>query len=112
MPIPAASEAVVSPFQQSICDSERLFSAEHELAGHTLTKAWGMCSSPMGDLVASGVSFHPGDMVEYTISAVSRTHIGIQPFREGDATAFSLPANGGLCPVEGCLSYIHSGTVC
>ncbi|OJD37099.1 short-chain dehydrogenase reductase sdr [Diplodia corticola] len=99
LPIPPTTESRTPPFQQSIRDSEKLFSAENELAGHTHTKAWAMCSSPMGDLVASGVSFHPGDMVEYTIAATSRTHIGIQPF-EDTAGAFILPASGGLCPVE------------
>ncbi|KAL0254995.1 hypothetical protein SLS55_009519 [Diplodia seriata] len=99
LPIPTATESQAPPFQQSIRDSEKLFSAENELAGHNHTKAWAMCSSPMGDLVASGVSFHPGDMVEYTIAATSRTHIGVQPFHD-TAGAFILPASGGLCPVE------------
>ncbi|KAH7058765.1 transcription factor IIIC subunit delta N-term-domain-containing protein [Macrophomina phaseolina] len=99
MPIEPIEEPQTPLFQQSIRESEQLFSAENELAGHTLTKAWAMCSSPLGDLVASGVSFHPGDMVEYTIAATSRTHIGIQPFRDTSG-AFTLPASGGLCPVE------------
>ncbi|KAL1646365.1 hypothetical protein SLS58_003325 [Diplodia intermedia] len=91
LPIPPTTESQAPPFQQSIRDSEKLFSAENELAGHTHTKAWAMCSSPMGDLVASGVSFHPGDMVEYTIAATSRTHIGVQPFHDtADLSAETL----------------------
>lgn len=105
MPIEQENESRAPLFQQSIRESEKLFSAENELAGHTLTKAWAMCSSPLGDLVASGVSFHPGDMVEYTIAATSRTHIGIQPFRDTSG-AFLLPSSGGLCQVEGLL--LHS----
>lgn len=105
MPIERENESRAPLFQQSIRESEKLFSAENELSGHTLTKAWAMCSSPLGDLVASGVSFHPGDMVEYTIAATSRTHIGIQPFRDTSG-AFLLPSSGGLCQVEGLL--LHS----
>lgn len=111
LPVPPATESRTPPFQQSIRDSEKLFSAENELAGHTHTKAWAMCSSPMGDLVASGVSFHPGDMVEYTIAATSRTHIGIQPFHD-TAGAFRLPASGGMCPIEGFLIHPCSVSAC
>ena len=100
IPIKDDHQSNPSPFLRSLAESKALFGAENELGDAVLTKAWGLCPSPMGDLVASAVSFHPSDMVEYTISAASRTEIGIHPFRDNQG-AFSMPKHAGVCPIDG-----------
>ncbi|KAK8178767.1 transcription factor IIIC subunit delta N-term-domain-containing protein [Phyllosticta citribraziliensis] len=99
VPIKDNTKRKPSPFQRSIVESRNLFGAENELGDAVLTKTWGLCASPMGELVASAVCFHPSDMVEYTISAASRTEIGIHPFRDNRG-AFSMPENAGMCPID------------
>ncbi|KAK8236581.1 transcription factor IIIC subunit delta N-term-domain-containing protein [Phyllosticta capitalensis] len=99
IPIKDDHQSNPSPFLRSLAESKALFGAENELGDAVLTKAWGLCPSPMGDLVASAVSFHPSDMVEYTISAASRTEIGIHPFRDNQG-AFSMPKHAGVCPID------------
>ncbi|KAF2147533.1 uncharacterized protein K452DRAFT_217535 [Aplosporella prunicola CBS 121167] len=76
-------------WQNSIRESETVFSAENELGGHVLPKTWGLTSSPMGDLIASAHTLHPGDMVDYTIAAASRTNVGIHQVE--DNPEFILP---------------------
>ncbi|KAK7621240.1 transcription factor IIIC subunit delta N-term-domain-containing protein [Phyllosticta citricarpa] len=95
IPVKSNRKRKPSPFQKSIVESRNLFSAENELGDAVLTKTWGLCASPMGELVASAVCFHPSDMVEYTISAASRTEIGIHSFRDNRG-AFSMPDNAGI----------------
>jgi hypothetical protein len=40
-----------------------------------VARAYGLCTSPFGDLVAVNVSFHPSDGVEYTTNSDELSHL-------------------------------------
>ncbi|OCK79605.1 hypothetical protein K432DRAFT_329816 [Lepidopterella palustris CBS 459.81] len=65
LPLGRYSALATPSWQAQILESQALFSARHDLAGNAFTKTWGLASSPLGDLVATCISLHPSDMVEY-----------------------------------------------
>ncbi|KAL8961853.1 MAG: hypothetical protein Q9193_001653 [Seirophora villosa] len=65
------------PFRTALYDQasafQNDFDQQHDLGGLCYTKTWGLAS--WGPYVASCVSYHPGDMVEYTLTSGERCHI-------------------------------------
>ncbi|KAL8671704.1 MAG: hypothetical protein Q9168_003804 [Polycauliona sp. 1 TL-2023] len=49
------------------------FDRHHDLGGLSITKTWGLAS--WGPYVASCITMHPGDMIEYTLVSEHRCHI-------------------------------------
>lgn len=66
------------------------FDQQHDLGGLSYTKTWGLAS--WGPYVASCVSYHPRDMVEYTLASGERCHI----FFSLEDTADIIPDNFGF----------------
>lgn len=88
------------PWQSQMHESQALFSAEYELGGNAIAKAWGMAYSPLGDLVATCTTLHPADRVAYLIPAEHRSLLAINRLGGSDGS-FSLPKDGGLSRIEG-----------
>lgn len=65
------------PFRTALYDQasafQNDFDQQHDLGGLCYTKTWGLAS--WGPYAASGVTYHPGDMVEYTLTSGERSHI-------------------------------------
>ncbi|KAL8942935.1 MAG: hypothetical protein Q9211_001185 [Gyalolechia sp. 1 TL-2023] len=61
----------ISDYQLRMLQKE--FDQHHDLGGVSIAKTWGLAS--WGPYVASCISFHPGDMVEYTLISAERCHI-------------------------------------
>lgn len=69
LPFTATSALGSTNWQHDLLRGQRRFSDEWNLAGNVTTRAYGLCTSPFGDLVAVNVSFHPSDGVEYTTNS-------------------------------------------
>ena len=89
-----------SPWQKQLNDYLSKFDLRYDLGGLTFAKVWGLAT--LGDYTAVCATFHPGDMVEYTITSVETATIvfGLQELDESGSTHRShLPwAVGGLHP--------------
>lgn len=62
-----------SPWQKQLTDCLSKFDLLYDLGGLAFAKAWGLAT--LGDYTAVCVTFHPGDMVEYTINSAERATI-------------------------------------
>jgi hypothetical protein len=69
VPFTAHSALGSTNWQHDLLRGQRRFSDEWNLAGNIMARAYGLCTSPFGDLVAVNVSFHPSDGVEYTTNS-------------------------------------------
>ena len=69
LPFTAHSALGSTNWQHDLLRGQRRFSDEWNLAGNIVARAYGLCTSPLGDLVAVNVSFHPSDGVEYTTNS-------------------------------------------
>jgi hypothetical protein len=69
LPFTAHSGLGSTNWQHDLLRGQRRFSDEWNLAGNMMSRAYGLCTSPFGDLVAVNVSFHPSDGVEYTTNS-------------------------------------------
>lgn len=69
LPFTANSAVGSSTWQHDLLRGQRRFSDEYNLAGNVMARAYGLCTSPFGDMVAVNASFHPSDGVEYTTSS-------------------------------------------
>ena len=90
----STTEISASPsWQRQLRETADTFNDVHSLGGDVSLKAWGLASSPLGDLIAVASSCHPSNMVEYTIFADQRT---ILSFSEStrDGIHFILPPDG------------------
>ena len=71
------TEQFSGPFRTTLSDHisalQKDFDRHHDLGGLSFAKTWGLAS--WGPYVASCVSFHPGDMVEYTMTSSERCHL-------------------------------------
>lgn len=74
------------------------FSANYNLEGNVTLKTWGITQRPQGGWIATCISLHPRDMVEYVtegrkVSVVTFCHVDSTPpdstTSEGDAPAFN-----------------------
>lgn len=87
-------------WQGHILESQALYSAQHELAGHVLVKQWGLATLPLGDLIASCITLHPSDMLQYETPAEYQSFIAIDRIA-GSHNSFWLPQDGGTSPLAG-----------
>lgn len=82
------------PFRSALHDqasaSQTIFDRQNDLGGLSFTKTWGLAS--WGAYVASCVTYHPGDMVEYNITSGERCQV---LFTLADATGV-LPDTAGF----------------
>ncbi|KAL8718924.1 MAG: hypothetical protein Q9225_004006 [Loekoesia sp. 1 TL-2023] len=62
-----------TPLTGQISTLQKDFDRHYDLGGLSFAKTWGLAS--WGLYVASCVTFHPGDMVEYTLTSGERCHI-------------------------------------
>ncbi|KZF25041.1 hypothetical protein L228DRAFT_258517 [Xylona heveae TC161] len=62
-----------SPWQRRIADCRAKFDTRHDLGGLSVVKVWGLSSSPGEDSIATLLSTHPGDMVEYEIASLEKS---------------------------------------
>ncbi|KAI4722432.1 hypothetical protein E4T48_01239 [Aureobasidium sp. EXF-10727] len=69
LPFTPSSGLGSTNWQHDLLRGQRRFSDELNLAGNVMARAYGLCTSPFGDLVAVNVSFHPSDGVEYTTNS-------------------------------------------
>ncbi|KAL9006740.1 MAG: hypothetical protein Q9188_000518 [Gyalolechia gomerana] len=67
------SGPIQSPLNYQVQMLQKDFDRHHDLGGLSIAKTWGLAS--WGPYVASCISFHPGDMVEYTLTSGERCHI-------------------------------------
>ncbi|KAL9577419.1 MAG: hypothetical protein Q9212_006375 [Teloschistes hypoglaucus] len=76
---------ITEPVRSALYDQtlvlQRDFDQHHDLGGLAFSKTWGLAS--WGSCVAACITFHPGDMVEYTMPSAERCHI---VFMKEDAT--------------------------
>jgi hypothetical protein len=75
LPFTAESALGSTNWQHDLLRGQRRFSDEWNLAGNIVARAYGLCTSPFGDLVAVNVSFHPSDGVEYTTNSDELSHL-------------------------------------
>jgi Transcription factor IIIC subunit delta N-term len=109
--------AYIPKWRKRISERKENYNQELELAGNIKTKVWGMDSSPIGDMLATAVSYHPSDMPEYQIAADRECFIDLHPLLKGADTKFVLPKLGGLrspkgrfcCPVSTALYLLTIG---
>ena len=62
-----------SPWQKQIADCLSKYDLRYDLGGLAIAKVWGLAT--LGDYTAVCVTFHPGDMVEYTITSIERATV-------------------------------------
>lgn len=62
-----------SPWQTQLTDCLSRYDLKYDLGGLAFAKVWGLVT--LGDYTAVCVTFHPGDMVEYTITSLERATI-------------------------------------
>lgn len=62
-----------SPWQKQLADSLSKYDLRYDLGGLAFAKVWGLAT--LGDYTAVCVTFHPGDMVEYTITSLERATV-------------------------------------
>ncbi|KAL9599435.1 MAG: hypothetical protein Q9219_003872 [cf. Caloplaca sp. 3 TL-2023] len=62
-----------SPLTSQIQSLHEDFDRNHNLNTSSIAKTWGLAS--WGPYMASCVSYHPGDMIEYTLTSGERCHI-------------------------------------
>ncbi|KAL8944884.1 MAG: hypothetical protein Q9216_000174 [Gyalolechia sp. 2 TL-2023] len=72
-PLDHFSSPIQSPLSYQVQMLQKDFDQHHDLGGLSIAKTWGLAS--WGPYVASCISFHPGDMVEYTMTSGERCHI-------------------------------------
>lgn len=81
------------PFRSVLYDQasalQMNFDRQHDLGGLSFAKTWGLAS--WGAYVASCVSYHPGDMVEYNITSGERCQV---LFALADATGVVSDSDG------------------
>ncbi|OCL10748.1 hypothetical protein AOQ84DRAFT_288628 [Glonium stellatum] len=79
------SSAIPSPsWQAQILEGQALFSAAHDLGGNAVAKTWGLASSPLGDLIATCVSLHPSDMIEYSTANEQKSNVALSSLSDTD----------------------------
>lgn len=76
-----------TPLVGQISTLQKNFDRHYDLGGLSFAKTWGLAS--WGPYVASCVTFHPGDMVEYTLTSGERCHI-----------IFDMIDTGGTAPED------------
>lgn len=83
------------PWLKQLTDSLSQYDLRYDLGGLAIAKVWGLAT--LGDYTAVCVTFHPGDMVEYTITSLERATIifGHQELPENQLSRIShLPWAG------------------
>ncbi|KAG9554194.1 hypothetical protein KCU71_g11926, partial [Aureobasidium melanogenum] len=109
LPFTAASALGSTNWQHDLLRGQRRFSDEWNLAGNVMTRAYGLCTSPFGDLVAVNVSFHPSDGVEYTTNSDEVSYLIAS--QSNDDLQFALagsPSNAYELTAEALLSSLQS----
>ncbi|KAI9661269.1 MAG: hypothetical protein M1821_009596 [Bathelium mastoideum] len=74
----------VLPWQRHILQHQALFNANYELSGKTSVKNWGINSSANGESIATCVTLHPSDQINYAIAASQYCHITVTPAGDRD----------------------------
>lgn len=99
--VPPTSESILqrSTWQSDIHEQKDAFDVQSDLNGSAVVKTWGIAKSPVGDLVASCITFHPSDQLEYTIAADNRFTVAVTRFSDNDRLAVNVPQT--LLSVEG-----------
>lgn len=94
--LPLAGEAPlpVALWQHQLSKAQTQFSHDFELQSNTMTRTYGICSSPLGDSFAVSSTFHPSDGVEYIVHSDHVSTLGITPVRE-DVNDDMLPFDSG-----------------
>ncbi len=67
------SQLGLSPWQKQLTDCLSKYDLRYDLGGLAIAKVWGLAT--LGEYTAVCVTFHPGDMVEYTITSLERAMI-------------------------------------
>ncbi|KAH0014969.1 hypothetical protein KCU78_g8420, partial [Aureobasidium melanogenum] len=109
LPFTATSALGSTNWQHDLLRGQRRFSDEWNLAGNVTTRAYGLCTSPFGDLVAVNVSFHPSDGVEYTTNSDEVSYLITS--QSNDDLQFALagsPHNAYELTAEALLSSLQS----
>jgi hypothetical protein len=90
------NSAVPSPsWQAQILESQALFSAAHDLGENAIAKTWGLASSPLGDLIATCVSLHPSDMIEYSTGNEQKSNVTLSSLSD-TTEKFTLPRGSAV----------------
>lgn len=90
------NSAVPSPsWQAQILESQALFSAAHDLGENAIAKTWGLASSPLGDLIATCVSLHPSDMIEYSTANEQKSNVTLSSLSD-TTEKFTLPRGSAV----------------
>ncbi|KAF2115274.1 transcription factor IIIC subunit delta N-term-domain-containing protein [Lophiotrema nucula] len=77
-------------WHENIFRKQAHFSSQNELEGNAIAKVWGLCASPLDDLIASVHTVHPTDMIEYGPPADRRALITIS-YMDGNGTELVFP---------------------
>ncbi|THY18183.1 hypothetical protein D6D00_08212 [Aureobasidium pullulans] len=112
LPFTANSAVGSSTWQHDLLRGQRRFSDEYNLAGNVMARAYGLCTSPFGDMVAVNASFHPSDGVEYTTSSDEVSYLITSQCN--DDLQFALagsPSNPHELTAEALLSSLQSLSV-
>lgn len=77
LPLDEKESGVASPWQRDIKGEQALFSASEDLVGFVSARTYGISISPLADFVASCVSFHPSDGLEYAIKRAQWSYLNV-----------------------------------
>lgn len=89
LPFTANSFVGSSPWQHDLILGQTRFSDEFRLGGNATTRTYGLCTSPLGDVVAVNVSYHPSDSVEYTTNSDELSYLITSQINEDIHSALS-----------------------
>ncbi|KAI4729435.1 hypothetical protein E4T49_02905 [Aureobasidium sp. EXF-10728] len=109
LPFTPSSGLGSTNWQHDLLRGQRRFSDELNLAGNVIARAYGLCTSPFGDLVAVNVSFHPSDGLEYTTNSDEVSYLITSQCN--DDLQFALagsPSNAYELTAEALLSSLQS----
>ena len=99
LPLPIVTDSISPnlPWQTHILQQQALFSANNELDGNVFTKNWDIVASPYGQLIATCISLHPSNQVQYTMAPDQFCQVAITAAR-GNDDEFYLARN---CHLQG-----------
>lgn len=87
-----------SHWHNAIHESKANFSAPYDLGANVQERAWGIATSPLGDVVATCVSLLPSDSPAHIIQSEQRSVIALTS--DFNSTDQPFPSNGGRSSSE------------